>query len=66
MIFPISELNSVPERVIKATTDLASIPNEAFDIVFSAHVLEHHPHPKTMIEDIYSKLKKGERILVIP
>lgn len=52
---------------IKATTDLSSIPNEAFDIVFSAHVLEHHPHPKTMIEDIYSKLKKGERlILVIP
>lgn len=52
---------------IKATTDMAAVPNEAFDVVFTAHVLEHHPHPKTMIEDMRSKLKKGKTlILVIP
>src|SRR5687768_5222984 len=32
---------------IKATNNLAEVPNEAFDVVFTAHVLEHHPHPKT-------------------
>ncbi|HEU4471295.1 MAG TPA: methyltransferase domain-containing protein [Flavisolibacter sp.] len=55
------------KKGINATNDLDSVPNEAFDVVFSAHVLEHHPHPKTMLEDIHSKLKKGKKlILVIP
>jgi SAM-dependent methyltransferase len=55
------------KKGIKATTNMEEIPNEAFDVVFSAHVLEHHPHPKTMLENIYSKLKKGQTlILVIP
>ncbi len=52
---------------INATNDLESLEDESFDIVFSAHVLEHHPYPKTMLEDIYKKLKKGkDLILVIP
>ncbi|HEX2608529.1 MAG TPA: class I SAM-dependent methyltransferase [Flavisolibacter sp.] len=52
---------------INATNHLTDLPNESFDIVFSSHVLEHHPHPKTMLEDIFSKLKKGGKfILVIP
>lgn len=52
---------------INATNHLEEVPNEAFDVVFTAHVLEHHPHPKTMIGDMYSKLKKGKTlILVIP
>lgn len=52
---------------INATNDLESLSDESFDTVFSAHVLEHHPHPKTMLEDIYRKLKPGKQlILVIP
>jgi SAM-dependent methyltransferase len=52
---------------INATNDLAAVPNEAFDIVVSTHVLEHHPNPKEMLQDIYSKMKKGgSLILVIP
>jgi SAM-dependent methyltransferase len=52
---------------INATTHLDEIPNEAFDVVFTAHVLEHHPHPKTMVEHMHAKLKKGKTlILVIP
>ncbi len=55
------------KKGINATTDFESIPNESFDVVFSSHVLEHHPHPKTMIEDMRSKLKPGHKlILVIP
>jgi len=52
---------------INATTHLEDIPNEAFDVVFSSHALEHHPHPKTMVEDMYAKLKPGKKlVLVIP
>jgi SAM-dependent methyltransferase len=52
---------------IKATNEVDEVPNAAFDIVLSTHVLEHHPHPKTMLEQIYSKLKPGGKlILVIP
>ena len=52
---------------IDATTNLGDIENEGFDYVFSSHVLEHHPYPKQMIEEMASKLKTGhELILVIP
>jgi SAM-dependent methyltransferase len=55
------------KKGVQATTNLNDIENNAFDVVFSAHVLEHHPHPKTMLEDIHKKLKPGKRlILVIP
>src|SRR5919199_1905686 len=52
---------------INATNHLDELADEGFDVVLSAHVLEHHPHPKTMLEEIYSKLKKGGKlILVLP
>jgi SAM-dependent methyltransferase len=55
------------KKGINATTELDELPDEGFEIVFSAHVLEHHPHPMTMLEQMYAKLKKGEKlILVIP
>jgi ubiquinone/menaquinone biosynthesis C-methylase UbiE len=55
------------KKGINATTQLEDIPDESFDVVFSAHVLEHHPHPMTMLEEMYRKLKKGQKlILVIP
>jgi len=55
------------KKGINATTNMEAIPDEAFDVVFSAHVLEHHPHPMTMLEDMFRKLKKGQKlILVIP
>ena len=55
------------KKGINATNDLDSIPNQAFDIVISTHVLEHHPNPKEMLGNIYSKLKNGASlILVIP
>ena len=55
------------KKGINATTQLEDLPNEGFDVVFSSHVLEHHPHPMTMLEEMYSKLKKGQKmVLVIP
>jgi ubiquinone/menaquinone biosynthesis C-methylase UbiE len=52
---------------LQVTTQLETIPNDSFDIVFSSHVLEHHPHPKTMLEEMHMKLKSnGELRLVLP
>jgi SAM-dependent methyltransferase len=52
---------------INATNNLDEIENDHFDVVFSSHVLEHHPHPKVMLEEMYSKLKKGKKlVLVVP
>ena len=55
------------KKNIKATNNVDEVNNESFDIVLSTHVLEHHPNPKQMLEQIFSKLKKGGTlILVIP
>ena len=55
------------KKGIRATTKQSEVPDNSFDVVFSAHVLEHHPHPKQMLEEMYSKLKKGQKlVLVIP
>lgn len=55
------------EKGIKATNHLGDLEDSSFDVVFSAHVLEHHPHPKKMLEDIHQKLKTGKQlILVLP
>ena len=55
------------KKNIKVTNNVDDLPEESFDIVLSTHVLEHHPNPKQMLEQIFSKLKKGASlILVIP
>lgn len=60
-------INFCNEKGIKATSNLDDLEDDSFSYVFSAHVLEHHPHPKHMLEDIHKKLKKGNKlILVIP
>lgn len=50
---------------IKVTNNITEIPDEGFDIVFTSHVLEHHPYPKTMIEEMRSKLKTGKKLLLV-
>ena len=53
------------KKGLKATDHLEDLVDNSFDMVFSAHVLEHHPHPKTMLEDIRSKLKTGKQLLLV-
>ncbi len=55
------------QKGINATNNLEDLENESFDYVFSSHVLEHHPYPKQMIEEMREKLKTGsDLLLVIP
>jgi SAM-dependent methyltransferase len=48
-----------------ATTDITRIPNDAFDIVLSAHVLEHVDNPLETLRVIHSKLQKGGKLILI-
>lgn len=50
-----------------ATTDITRIPDNAFDIILSAHVLEHVENPLETLCVMHSKLRKGgELILITP
>jgi SAM-dependent methyltransferase len=67
--FDISEysIDFCKKKGIDATTDPAYLIDNSFDCAFSSHALEHHPHPKTMLETIKAKLKTGKNlILIIP
>jgi SAM-dependent methyltransferase len=65
--FDISEfgIQFCRDKGINATNRLEELPDEGYDLVFTAHVLEHHPHPKTMIEDMRRKLKKGQQLMIV-
>ncbi len=67
--YDISEyaLDFAKSKGLKVTDDLEGLPDNSFDIVFTAHVLEHHPNPKEMVQNMKSKLKpNGRLVLVIP
>lgn len=48
-----------------ATTDINRIPDNVFDIVFSAHVLEHVDNPLETLRVMHSKLRKGGKLILI-
>jgi 2-polyprenyl-3-methyl-5-hydroxy-6-metoxy-1,4-benzoquinol methylase len=55
------------EKNKKATTDLKSIKNNSFDIVFSSEVLEHVENPFIELKNMRSKLRQGGvLVLVLP
>lgn len=53
------------KKGIPATNNINDVGDESCDLVFSAHVLEHHPHPKQMIEEMRSKIKPGRNLLLV-
>jgi SAM-dependent methyltransferase len=55
------------EHGVKATDTLGDIAEASMDVALSAHVLEHHPEPLTMLLEIGSKLRPaGKLILALP
>jgi len=47
--------------------DMAEVPNEAFDVVLTSHVLEHLEQPFENLTLLHSKLKpSGKLIVVLP
>lgn len=67
--YDISEyaLNFARSKNVQVTNDLMTIPDNSLDAIFSSHVLEHHLNPREMLIEIYNKMKKGGKlILVLP
>lgn len=50
---------------IPSTTNISDIPNDVFDIVFSAHVIEHVDNPLETLRVIHSKLRKGGKLILV-
>jgi len=53
------------EKGVLSTTDITRIPDNTFDIVFSAHVLEHVDNPLETLRVMRSKLRKDGRLILI-
>lgn len=49
----------------RATTNISLIPDDSFDIVFSAHVLEHVDNPIETLRVMHSKLRKGGKLILV-
>ena len=49
----------------RGTTDITRIPENSFDIVFSAHVLEHVDNPLETLRVMHSKLRKGGALILV-
>lgn len=60
-------LDFCKKRGINVIENLKNIKEGSFDVVFSAHVLEHLENPSEILKMLYSKLKDGGKlILIIP
>ncbi|PCI99627.1 MAG: hypothetical protein COB15_03960 [Flavobacteriales bacterium] len=55
------ELNKMGYNVLPS---IAELPNDYFEIVTLFHVLEHFTTPLDTLKEIYSKMKKGGKIIV--
>lgn len=65
--YDISEygLDFCRSKGLTVTNSVDDLEDNSFDVVFSSHVLEHHPHPKAMLEVMHSKLKSGGILLLV-
>ncbi|HLD02291.1 MAG TPA: methyltransferase domain-containing protein [Candidatus Nanoarchaeia archaeon] len=53
------------ERGIKVYDDIKKVPDNHFDIVLSAHTLEHLENPFDNLQLLKTKLKKGGKLILI-
>lgn len=64
------ELNPVArsfcnDNGIYCVENINEIEDEVIDTVISNHCLEHTPNPHELIEKIFSKIKKGGKVIII-
>jgi SAM-dependent methyltransferase len=50
---------------IKCYPSLEYVSDESIDVVISCHCFEHTTHPYGLISELYDKLKKGGKIIVV-
>ena len=52
---------------VEVTKNYDSIENDSIDVIISNHAMEHVPNPFEVLQELYKKLKKdGKLVIVIP
>jgi 2-polyprenyl-3-methyl-5-hydroxy-6-metoxy-1,4-benzoquinol methylase len=49
---------------VNLTSDLATLPSQGFDAIYTAHVLEHIPNPKSSLDAFQRLLKPGGKLFL--
>jgi SAM-dependent methyltransferase len=58
------QLQRVTENGVPGFSDLAAVPDETYDYVFTLNVLEHIEDDQAALRDLAKKLKPGGRLLI--
>jgi SAM-dependent methyltransferase len=59
-----AQASAISRHQIKAVTDLDMLGNSSIDYVYTLNVLEHIESDFAALQEIYSKIKPGGRILI--
>jgi SAM-dependent methyltransferase len=62
---PIARKYCVEENNITCYSSLDKIENDSIDVIISNHCLEHTIGPYEIIKELYKKLKKGGKIIIV-
>lgn len=54
-----------PHTILAEMTDLSAVPDESVALAVMIHVLDHLIDPRSMLEQVRSKLKPGGRVAIV-
>lgn len=58
------QLQRITENGVPGFSDLATVPDETYDYIFTLNVLEHIGDDQAALQDLFRKLKPGGRLLI--
>lgn len=58
------QLQRITENGVPGFSDLAAVPDETYDYIFTLNVLEHIEDDQATLRDLARKLKSGGRLLI--
>jgi SAM-dependent methyltransferase len=59
-----AQANAIAQQQIQAVTSMQMLSNESIDYVYTLNVLEHIENDVVALQEIYTKIKPGGRLLI--